>query len=231
MDRSDNEDDLLDISLLADGSKIKDLRKRRRWTQEKLAKVAKVSKGTVEKAEAGRRIKSSGLKNIAGALGTTFDTLVASTELRACMSGTPEKYLQAIIGMWEAKCLEHAGKDYRGRKVPPAKSVWRVTLARVGDLIAGSCKCQTSGLEHEQFSLSGSVNGRGFVMIDGTRGVEDGADHIFRGLLQFHSDGRTRSMEGGYVVYDVTNRSIFVGDLRLDRKTGPGTAVRRVRKT
>jgi PAS domain S-box-containing protein len=66
----------LDNSVQPDGQKIRAAREKMQWSQEWLAGEADVSPGTVENAEAGKRIKRSSLNKIAAALGVDSESLI-----------------------------------------------------------------------------------------------------------------------------------------------------------
>jgi hypothetical protein len=135
----------------------------------------------------------------------------------APLPGTSEFYLRAIAGRWAGTSFVHAGEDQQGHEVPPQEFEWDVVVERSGTSLAGEGTCRTAGYEHGQYSLRASVNGLGLVMLDGVRGVGDGANNLFRALLKYHSDGRARTMEGGFVVNWAQHESIFLGWLKLRR--------------
>ena len=66
----------LDRTVQPNGQKIKALRKDLKWSQEDLAREALCGKRTVENAEAGKRVKESGLTDIAARLGVAVSELI-----------------------------------------------------------------------------------------------------------------------------------------------------------
>ena len=56
--------------------RIRGLRQRRKWTQEKLADAAKVSRNTVRNVEGGKMPSVSTLTALAAALGASVDALL-----------------------------------------------------------------------------------------------------------------------------------------------------------
>jgi len=131
--------------------------------------------------------------------------------------GTPEFYARAIEGRWLANSHVAGGKDHQGNEIPSAVFEWEVELAASGNVISGTSICRTEGYEYGQFDLKGEVNGRGFLIVDGVRGIPDGADDVFRGLFQYHCDAKTRTMYGGYVMYWAQHQHIFEGHAILQR--------------
>jgi transcriptional regulator with XRE-family HTH domain len=205
---------MLEPSFVCNGSKLKALRNAKRWSQECLADKANCSKRTVENAEAGKRITESRLKRIAEALGVPLAELVASVpevQLDSLVPGSLECYLEAIPGIWRAEIGQFPGADAQGSTVKALKLEYELVFSRQGRELAGSCRCLSHGYEHERFALKGTVQGPGFVMVDGYRDVHDGAIHFFRSIVQFSSNGKEKKLEGGYVVYDLGPQAIFVG--------------------
>jgi transcriptional regulator with XRE-family HTH domain len=219
---------MIEPTLQPNGPKIKALRLAKRWSQEHLAEKVGRNVRTIQNAERGKqRIQEAILKRIADALGCHIDEIViadnelAGSEPDLCQPGTPAFYLRAIAGEWIAKTGIDAGSSQPVQQLAIGKLEWDVELVAAEGIISGACNCRTRNHEHERFLVSGTVNGRGFVMIDGVRAVADGADNIFRALMQFQSDGRSRTMRGGYVMYWSKYQSMFVGlveALRIDEK-------------
>jgi len=99
----------LDRTVQPNGEKIKALRLALKWSQEDLAREAVCSKRTVENAEAGKRVKESGLIDIAARLGVAVSELVCEKE--DALSDAP---VPAETGFRvRAQCRElHALDDY-----------------------------------------------------------------------------------------------------------------------
>jgi transcriptional regulator with XRE-family HTH domain len=78
---------MVDPTVQANGQKIKALRLARKWSQEDLAREAVCSKRTVENAEAGKRIRETGLKDIAGVLGVDVSELLGDGRFFPSLGG------------------------------------------------------------------------------------------------------------------------------------------------
>ena len=87
--------------------------------------------------------------------------------------------------------------------------------------IRGKCRCITPTFEVAQYDLKVEVTGRGFILLDGVRNADDGAEDIFRAILQHYSDTRTQTMNGGFAMYWPPHREIFVGHLALIKIIAP----------
>jgi transcriptional regulator with XRE-family HTH domain len=213
-----------------DGKRIKAAREAKGWTQQKLADLTGYKLSVIQKVEAGGYFGLPCLEACVEALGEAYTQAtprpreIHGTEhgkeaapSDAPLPGTPEFYLQAIAGRWAGTSFVHAGEGQQGHEVPPQEFEWDVVVQRSGTSLSGEGTCRTAGYEHGQYSLRGSINGLGLVMLDGVRGVGDGANNLFRALLKYHSDGRARTMEGGFVVNWAQHESIFLGWLKLRR--------------
>ncbi len=212
---------MIEPTLPANASRIKSLRLAQKWTQEDLADKAGCSKRTVENAEAGKRIKEALLECIAQALGIDLAEITSVDsesidQYPAPIPGNPEYYIEALKGTtWRSVATRPPQIDREGRAVEGRELEYDVTvLSTRGNTVTASCHCVSKGFEHERFNLKAVVDGQGILMIDGYRDVPDGAVHFFRSIMQYHSDGKSKMMEGGFVVFDLDPSGIFVGRMK-----------------
>lgn len=169
-----------------------------------------------------RRITIENAQDIASALHCTIDHLTGKKTFftkdftdNIPLPGTPEFYLRAVEGNWLAVSRLAPGKDMQGNPIPEQVFEWEVEIVNNMDSLSGICVCRTPGFEHGQFNLKGEVIGRGFLMVDGVRGIPDGAEDFLRILVRLHSDGRTKRMEGAQVMFWAEFQQIFHGSLSL----------------
>ena len=128
------------------------------------------------------------LEWIAGVLKVQVSELVApkrspeDLQPGLAVPGAPDYYSRTLTGAWHALSSITAGKDLDKLTTKGSQLEWAIQLEVSGNVISGWCNCRTDGYEHLQYLLTGTVNGGGFVMIDGVRGVADGAEDFFRAL-------------------------------------------------
>jgi len=221
---------MLEPTKRADGQKIKSLRAAKKWSQEGLAGKAGCSVRTVQNAEAGKQIKEELLACIAEALGVPIEEITSANpepadQFPTPIPGNPDYYIQALQGTWRTVVSRYPGIDREGHAVEGRDLEYDVTvLSAKGNTLTASCHCVSPGFEYERFTLKAVVDGQGVLLIDGYRDVPDGAVHFFRSIMQYLSDARSKTIEGGYVVFDIDPSGIFVG--RIKGAPLPGSSSR-----
>lgn len=174
-----------------------------------------------------RRITVQNAHDLSTVLGCTIENLTGQkpfipidiTNTKAPL-GTPEYYMNAIIGKWIATSTIFSRADLRGEPVPENVFQFDVEFYMVNGRLLGTCHCTTPFHEQAEYALKVvEVTGRGFIMLDGIRATDDGAEDVFRSIEQYYSDTRTQNMDGGFVMYWPVHREIFVGRHQLRKIT------------
>src|SRR5262249_22748410 len=118
--------------------KIKDLRKDLGWSQEDLARKAGYGKRTVENAEAGRRVRESGLKDIATALGVPVTKLICD--------GPPPEERSVLDGHW------HIVTSFEGI----GEEEFDVELTSRGQSVSGQAICIKGPDKGQKYLMEGT---------------------------------------------------------------------------
>ncbi len=128
--------------------------------------------------------------------------------------GTAQRYIRAIEGKWHAHSTIHAPDG-------PHEFEWEVDITCEHNVLTGKTVCTTAGHEQAQYTLHFEVSGLGIVLVDGVRDAADGATDIFRGILHFHSDTKTITMNGKTIVYWPLLQQLCYCDLNMRKSSGP----------
>ncbi|HEY2784595.1 MAG TPA: helix-turn-helix transcriptional regulator [Fimbriiglobus sp.] len=198
------------------GPKLKSLRRNKALSQAALAERIGHNVRTIENAERGKqRIQEEILAKIAKELGCSSEDVILGedSEDGPVEPGTPEYYLRAIIGKWRSIGTDNAGKNRLGVDIPERTFEWEGEFVRDRIGIAGTFRCVTQGYEYAEMELRGTVNGLGIVMVEGFRNTGDGGVHLARLMLEYQCDGKTKSMVGGYVHFNLEHQRVFYGPI------------------
>lgn len=131
--------------------------------------------------------------------------------------GTAQRYLNAIQGKWHAKSIIHFPTDIAGHNTIDNMFEWDVDLTANNAILTGETVCITPGSEQASYMLHLEPTGVGIILVDGFRDAIDGATDLFRGILQFHSDTKTITMNGKVIVHWPVLQQICFCDLEMHK--------------